>query len=179
MGTTGTCFRRKRKNHGAGPRASGLALVFGPQMQLRMYTDYALRALLYVGSHPGQPVPASTIAAAYGISLDHLAKATKALTRAGFLSSTRGVGGGVELAKPASEIRVGAVVRLFEEPTGLVDCKGERSEPCRIASVCRLRTALAAAEDAFFAELDAVTLEDLLGGRSQLVRLLGPSGRRT
>ena len=151
-----------------------------PSMQLRMYTDYALRALLYVGAHPGQPVPASTIAAAYEISLDHLAKATKALTRAGFLSSRRGGGGGVELAKPASDICIGAVVRLFEGPTGqLVDCEGERAAPCRIASACRLRAALAAAEAAFFAELDAVTLEDLLGSRSQLVRLLGPrSGHR-
>ena len=148
-------------------------------MQLRMATDYALRALLYVGAHPGQPVPASTIAAAYEISLDHLAKATKALTRAGFLSSRRGGGGGVELAKPASEICIGAVVRLFEGPTGqLVDCVGERAASCRIASACRLRAALASAEAAFFAELDAVTLEDLLGSRSQLVRLLGPRSVR-
>ncbi len=148
-------------------------------MQLRMYTDYALRALLYVGSHPGQPVPASTIAAAYEISLDHLAKATKALTRAGFLSSTRGSGGGVVLAKPASDICIGAVVRLFEGRTGqLVDCEGERVAPCRIASACRLRAALAAAEAAFFAELDAVTLEDLLGSRAQLVHLLGARSPR-
>ena len=149
-------------------------------MQLRMYTDYALRALLYVGAHPGGPVPASAIAAAYEISLDHLAKATKALTRAGFLSSRRGSGGGVELAMPASDISIGAVVRLFEAPTGqLVDCDGKHAVPCRIVSACRLRAALAAAEAAFFAELDAVTLDDLLGSRAQLVRLLGPrSGRR-
>ncbi len=57
-------------------------------MRLLLFTDYALRILLYVATHPRAPVPASTIAAAYGISADHVAKATKTLTRKGFLPVT-------------------------------------------------------------------------------------------
>ena len=94
-------------------------------MQLLRYTDYALRALLYVGAHPGRPVPAATIAKAYGISVDHVSKATKALTRARLLSARRGGGGGVELARPASQIQIGTVVRLFERGRGSVECLRE------------------------------------------------------
>ena len=141
-------------------------------MQLLMYTDYALRALIYVGTHPDEPVPASTIARAYDISIDHVAKATKALTRAGLLRATRGAGGGVELALPPSKIRIGEVIRQFEGERGIVECMGDPPGDCRIAPSCRLRGALKRAEDAFYAELDRYTLADMLANRPQLLRLL-------
>lgn len=137
-----------------------------------MLTDYALRALLYVATHPGELVPASAIATAYGISVDHVAKATKALTRAGLLRATRGLGGGVALAKPADEIALGAVVRLFERDRGPVECFRPGASPCRITPSCELRHALREAEDAFYATLDRYTLADVVANRTQLLRLL-------
>ena len=147
-------------------------------MQLLMYTDYALRALVYVGTHPARPVSAVTIAQAYQISTDHVAKATKALTREGLLHATRGAGGGVQLAKPASEIQIGTVVRLFEGNRGVVDCAGATARPCRIAASCRLRDAFAEAEEAFYEILDRYTLADVVHNRPQLVQLLR-GGRRS
>jgi Rrf2 family transcriptional regulator, nitric oxide-sensitive transcriptional repressor len=145
--------------------------IFGT-VQLLVYTDYALRVLLYVGAHEDAPVPASEIAGAYGISLDHVAKAAKALTRHGWLRATRGIGGGVQLAKPASEIRIGAVVRLFEQGRGPVECLREGGSPCKIEPACRLRRAFERAEQAFYRELDACSLADLLQNRPKLIRLL-------
>jgi Rrf2 family nitric oxide-sensitive transcriptional repressor len=141
-------------------------------MQLLTYTDYALRVLLYVGAHTDVPVASSSIASAYGISVDHVAKAAKALTRHGLLRATRGAGGGVQLARPASEIRLGEVVRLFEEERGLVDCMRDGGARCKIERACRLRGALQRAEDAFYRELDAYSLADLVDNGPQLVRLL-------
>lgn len=141
-------------------------------MQLTLYTDYALRVLIYLGTHPGEPIPASQIAHAYEISLDHVSKAAKTLTREGFLSATRGAHGGVELAKSPCEIRVGQVVRIFEGGRGLLECMGQPLPQCKLAPACRLKSALFRAEDAFFAELDAVTLEDIIDNKPQLVRLL-------
>jgi Rrf2 family transcriptional regulator, nitric oxide-sensitive transcriptional repressor len=141
-------------------------------MQLLRYTDYALRALLYVGAHPGAPVSAAAIAEAYGISIDHVAKATKALTRAGLLRATRGGGGGVQLAGPASKIRIGAVVRLFEQGRGAVECLADGGRSCKIEPSCRLRGAFKRAEEAFLAELDRYTLAEMIENRPQLVRLL-------
>lgn len=140
-------------------------------MQLRTYTDYALRALIYVATHDGMPVPASAIAKAYGISPDHIAKATKALTRAGYLRATRGVAGGVSLARPADQISVGDVVRLMEGDDPLIDCFAQDGA-CAIAPACQLRRALAQAREAFFAALDRTTLAEITHNRPQLVRLL-------
>lgn len=142
-------------------------------MQLLTYTDYALRVLLYVGARPGAPVPAATIAAAYGISVDHVAKAAKALTKHGLLRASRGAGGGVELAKAPSAIRVGEVVALFEQGRGPVACLREGSSgTCVIEPGCKLRRLFQRAEAAFYRELDAHTLEDLLDDAPRLLRLL-------
>jgi Rrf2 family nitric oxide-sensitive transcriptional repressor len=141
-------------------------------VQLLLYTDYALRVLIYVGTHPEAPVPAPAIAAAYGISVDHVAKAAKALTRHGLLRATRGVRGGVELAKSARDIRLGDVVRLFETARGPVECMRAEGAPCRIEPGCRLRRVFQRAEAAFYRELDGCTLEDLCENRGQVLRLL-------
>jgi Rrf2 family nitric oxide-sensitive transcriptional repressor len=141
-------------------------------MQLLRYTDYALRALIYLGAHPEETVSSATIAQAYGISEDHVAKATKALTRAGLLRATRGPGGGVALAVPPSKIRIGEVVRAFEAGRGVVACLGDQAPACRIAPACRLKGAMHRAQEAFFAELDRHTLADLVAEAPPLVRLL-------
>lgn len=142
-------------------------------MQLLVYTDYALRVLLYLGARPDTTVPAAAIAEAYGISVDHVAKAAKALTRHGLLRAVRGAGGGVQLAKPAASIRVGAVVRLFEDDRGPVECmRSSAPSQCAIAPACKLRHALQRAEAAFYRELDACTLADLVDNGPRLLRLL-------
>lgn len=142
-------------------------------MQLLLYTDYALRVLLYAGAHPGVPVSTPVIARAYGISNDHVAKAAKALTRHGILRATRGAGGGVQLARPPAEIGVGAVVRLFEQNRGPVVCLRDQGDrDCVIEPACVLRRAFERAEAAFYRELDGYTLADLLDNRPRLLRLL-------
>ncbi len=141
-------------------------------MQLLLYTDYALRVLIYAATHPGEPVAAATIAEAYGISADHVAKAAKALTRQGLLQATRGAAGGVRLAKPPHQIRIGDVVRFFEAGRGTVSCLQAGGPPCKIQPACRLRDAFARAGEAFYSELDAVTLADITASGAGIVRLL-------
>lgn len=144
-------------------------------VQILTYTDYALRILLYVGEHAGT-VPTATIAKAHDISVDHVAKAAKTLTRHGLLRATRGAGGGVELAKPAHEIVLGAVVRLFEDGRGPVMClRSQTAGRCAIAPACRLKHAFAAATAAFYRELDTYTLADLLTDGAMLIALSSPA----
>lgn len=149
-------------------------------MQVLTYTDYALRVLIYVGTHSEAPAPASAIARAYQISPDHVAKAAKALTRSGVLRAARGAGGGLTLARPAAEIRIGEIVRAFERGRGPVECFREGAPTCQIVSGCRLRGVFARAAEAFYEELDRHTLADLLAARAPLVRLLpGPAAAGT
>ena len=67
-------------------------------MQLTTHTDYALRLLIYLVSHPDRNVSTSEVSAAYGISLHHLTKVAKSLTKGGWLIAARGAGGGLQLA---------------------------------------------------------------------------------
>jgi Rrf2 family transcriptional regulator, nitric oxide-sensitive transcriptional repressor len=143
-------------------------------MQLTRFSDYALRALLYLGAQPDKVVSASTISASYGISTHHLVKVTKWLTQRGLVRAQRGKSGGVALAVSPGEIFVGPLLRETEPTVDLLDCFDEATAPCPITPVCRLRTALIGAREAFFRELDELSLADLLGNATDLLQILTP-----
>src|SRR5690606_26888783 len=103
-------------------------------------------------------------------------KVVHELGRGGFLSNVRGRGGGISLARPANEIRLDAVMRHMEPPTGPAACFDPDAPACAIAPACRLRGVLDEAMRAFHATLDRYTVADLVSGRREtLVRLLHPA----
>ena len=55
------------------------------------------------------------IAQKYGVSLHHLAKVLRDLTRAGIVESTRGVGGGYRFSGNAKRLTLMDVIELFED----------------------------------------------------------------
>lgn len=144
-------------------------------MHLTRYTDYALRILLYLATHPEETVSAQTIAEAYGISGHHVAKVAKQLVQEGLVEGYRGSGGGLRLAPKARQARVGDVVRKFEPDLDLVECF-RKDGACPIAPACKLATTLEAARRAFFAVLDGTTIENVASNAPRLVRLLARSG---
>jgi Rrf2 family transcriptional regulator, nitric oxide-sensitive transcriptional repressor len=136
-------------------------------MRLTRYTDYSLRVLMYVGASGDKVSTIAEIARAYGISRDHLMKVVQELGRAGYLHTARGRSGGLALARPASEIVVGDVVRQMEPDTDLVGCGS-----CVIAPACKLTHVLSEALESFMAVLDGYTVDDLLTRRGDMMRLL-------
>ncbi|MET3667672.1 Rrf2 family transcriptional regulator [Caulobacter sp. 1776] len=136
-------------------------------MRLTRYTDYAIRVLLHLAAHEDQTVSIQAIARAYGISKDHLMKVVQQLSKAGFVTAQRGRGGGLRLGRPASEIRIGDVVRETEDGFQLVDCGS-----CKVAPVCGLPRALNEATTAFLAVLDAQTLDKIVADQAAARRLL-------
>ena len=153
-----------------------LAYMFAAEeswiLRLTVYTDYSLRMLMYLAVHEGIRVTIAEIAAAYGISKAHSTKVAHQLGLAGFVGTTRGRGGGLGLARPAKEIRVGDVVRYTEPDMALVPCLGEEHGSCPIVPACGLRGALNEARQAFLAVLDRYTLDDLVQRRAELAELL-------
>ncbi len=132
-------------------------------MQLKRYSDYALRTLIYLGLHAGRRCTISEIAAAYGISENHLMKLAHHLGQRGFIRTLRGRNGGLELAIPPAEIGLGEVFRATEGDVHLVECfGGEAHNTCPIAGPCVLTNVLASALKAFLDVLDRHTLQDLL-----------------
>jgi Rrf2 family nitric oxide-sensitive transcriptional repressor len=141
-------------------------------MRLTTYTDYALRVLIYVGLK-AELVTISEISEAYGISRNHLTKIVHDLGSRGYLHTIRGKHGGIRLARPAPEIKVGELVRVLEEDMRLVECFEPVSpDGCRIEQACMLRHVLHGALEVFLQELDRYTLADLLMPDRSLARLL-------
>jgi Rrf2 family nitric oxide-sensitive transcriptional repressor len=135
-------------------------------MRLTGYTDYSLRVLMYLGARPDRLASVAEISRAYGISQNHLMKVVNGLGRLGYVASARGRTGGIRLAKPASQISVGQVVRETEDGFDLVDC-----QRCVVSSACGFSTVLDEALTAFMAVLDRYTLEDILQKRADIAAL--------
>ncbi|MTV37843.1 RrF2 family transcriptional regulator [Duganella radicis] len=133
-------------------------------MRLTLFTNCALRTLIFLARRRPHRSTVAEIAAHYGISRCHLSKVVYSLTKLGVIGSVRGRGGGIVLALPPQEIRVGAVVRASEPGFVMAGCFEEHAAGCRRSGDCRLQGALAQALDAYLAALDRVTLAELADG---------------
>jgi Rrf2 family nitric oxide-sensitive transcriptional repressor len=111
-----------------------------------------------------------TLARELAISRNHLHKIVQYLTEAGLVRTIRGPHGGVMLAQPASEIKVGEVIRNHEQDQPLVKCFDPDGGTCTLLPRCRLRGMLEAAKNLFYLHLDQYTLADCLAKPSLLAQ---------
>lgn len=145
--------------------------IGSPEMRLTRYTDYAMRVLLYLGARPDDLCSIAEIARAYGISQNHLMKVVSDLVHEGYLVSVRGRAGGIRLAREASSINVGQLIRHTEDDFDLVGCAD-----CIIAPACGLTSVLDEALSAFLGVLDRYTLADVLARKGSFLQLLKTTG---
>jgi Rrf2 family transcriptional regulator, nitric oxide-sensitive transcriptional repressor len=141
-------------------------------MNLTRFSDYSLRVLMYAAVQGDKPFSVQEVAAKFGLSRHHLAKVINRLVRLGHLKARRGRHGGVWLGQDPTAIRIGALVRLTENESPLVECFATEGNRCRLTPACRLKGSLAQALDAFYTSLDQQTLADLAGNRPALATLL-------
>lgn len=137
-------------------------------MRLTRHTDYALRILLQATAQPGVRLSIAAVAEAQQIARNHAMKVVNELANAGLLATARGRGGGFTLGRPASEITIGAVVRLTEP-----DLRAARCEECALAANCGLIPVLRRASLAFLKVLDQHTLADAAHDTRLAPALLG------
>ncbi len=145
-------------------------------MHLTLHTDYALRVLLYLNHFPARPIGTAEISRAFDISKHHLVRVVQTLALHNFVTATAGRTGGVTLAKPAAQIRLGDVVRACEPNLKIVECFELESNTCPIVSICGLKSPLREALQSFLKSLDAYTLADVANPQQQnrFVKLLNP-----
>jgi Rrf2 family transcriptional regulator, nitric oxide-sensitive transcriptional repressor len=141
-------------------------------MQLTLFTDYALRMLMYLAIAGDRLVPIAEIAEAFDSSTHYMLKVAQELARLGYIDAVRGRNGGVRLSVEPSRIGLGQLVRETEPPGGVLDCVGNAEAECVIVGSCRLRRVLREAQQAFHQVLDRHTLSDLLTQRNKLRQLL-------
>jgi Rrf2 family nitric oxide-sensitive transcriptional repressor len=130
-------------------------------MQLTRFSDLSLRLLLYLASR-GQShssvATARATAEIFNVPYTHLVKVVHRLSILGFVTTSKGKGGGLRLSRPAEEIRVGGVLRQTEPAGAIINCF---EPPCPLRRDCLLKTALDDAYEVFFRELDRYTLADV------------------
>jgi len=93
------------------------------------------------------------------VSRNHLVKVVHFMSQRGWVSTSRGKGGGLALAHPPGQYRLGDLVRELEQQGPLIDC---REPPCALDGACRLAGVLAQTLQAFYDALNGHTLADLV-----------------
>ena len=144
-------------------------------MRLTLYTDLSLRLLMFLAVRTKDLATIQDAAERYRVSRNHLMKVARQLGMAGFIETVRGRGGGLRLSRPASEIRIGDVVRTTEEDFRMVECFDPDTNTCPLISICRLRGALGEALGAYLAVLDKYTLADLAAEGREIRQILALS----
>lgn len=90
--------------------------------------EYALRAMVALGSHRGRPMTTQQIAERTGVPPGYLSKVLQAMARAGLVEGHRGLGGGFAPARPMAEVTVLEVIQAVDPPHRVDHCPVARPE---------------------------------------------------
>ncbi len=148
-------------------------------MRLTTRTNLAIRVLMYCAVNDGQLSRSAEIAKACNSSANHLAQVVHHLHAHGFVHAARGRLGGVRLARSARTINIGEVFRIFESDVPFTECFALETNTCPLVTACRLRNAIRRGLDAFYREMELVTLEDLVKGNYQLEEIFAVTDTAT
>lgn len=127
---------------------------------------YGLKAMVHLaGAEPGRPVQVGEIAETNDIPKKFLDAILGELRNAGLVHTRAGRGGGIMLARPASEIRVGHIVRILDGPLAPIPCASktayQRCHDCRDETRCSVRLMMLEVRNAISAVLDDRTLAEM------------------
>ena len=127
---------------------------------------YALKALINIARAGAGPQGVASIAEQENIPRKFLETIMGDLRRASLVTSTRGYGGGYQLARPADLITFADVLRATDGPIAMVPCVSrnfyERCEDCDDEATCALRRTFSEVRDAVNAVLENRTLAEAL-----------------
>lgn len=130
-------------------------------MRLTKGTDLALRVAMRLAVLDEASAPTTReVADAVAVPYSHAAKVVTRLRHLGVVEARRGRGGGLALTSAGRAGSLGWLVRELEGVGDVVGC--EDDPPCPLRAACRLRAALRTAQDAFYATLDPLTIDDLV-----------------
>lgn len=140
-------------------------------MQLTQFTDYSLRALIYITLRK-ESCTIKDITEAYDLSNNHMVKIIHNLAKLGLIKTIRGKNGGIIMASQPETINLGRLITELEPHFDLVPCFNKEKANCCIAPVCTLKGVLHEAQAAFMKVLERYTLADILHNQNELSALL-------
>src|SRR5580692_11306642 len=143
-------------------------------LRISKLTDYATVVLAALAEQPQQLRTAAALAGRTRIAAPTVSKLLKQLHRAGLLTSTRGLHGGYQLARPPAQITVAAILDALEGPVALTDCSSGGHAQCGIEHNCRVAPVWQRLNVVIRRALSDVTLAELAGLDSMQPRLPSP-----
>jgi Rrf2 family protein len=128
-------------------------------MRLTKQTGHAIRILIDCTLAGDQLVKVADVSERLGVTKQNVFKIVHILSHAGFLTAVRGPNGGVRLAKPATSIRIGDVVRAIEVTR--VQVEGGKAKQSSEVDPGNINAMFDDALTAFISVLDQHTLAEL------------------
>ncbi len=130
---------------------------------------YGLKAMVYIAKNSKDGcVSLKSISIEEGISENYLEQLIAQLKKHDLLKSIRGAYGGYVLARDASEISVGEILRALEGSLAPVDCVddsiGEKISTCgtNCGSCCATKQVWEKIDESISNTVDAISLESLI-----------------
>ena len=133
-------------------------------MRLNKSTGHAIRILIECARAKGELVKVADLSTTLDLTMQNVFKIVHILSRNGLISAARGRNGGVGLARPPEQIRMGDIVRAMESTDIEVDVETPLNRSSRV-DVSGVNRVLDDALEAFVAVLDQHTLADMAGQR--------------
>ena len=131
-------------------------------MRLSTKGQYAVRAIVTLSCHEsGNPVTLKAISEEEGISLSYLEQLFVKLRRGDIVKSVRGPGGGYILSKSASDISVGQVIAVVEEPLNPVVCLDDDPGGCVRTNKCITQRVWMGLAEKIAEFLNSISIADL------------------
>ncbi len=98
---------------------------------------YAIRVIVDIANNSkGEFIPLKDIAKRQGISQKYMESIMTLLSKNNFVEAVHGKGGGYRLNRPASEYKIGDILRLTEGTLAPVSCLEEGAPPCERKDSC-------------------------------------------
>jgi Rrf2 family protein len=136
-------------------------------MEITRQADYAIRSMIHLAGLPlDGRVATASISEAEGIPLPFLTKVISRLATAGLVTTSRGMGGGVSLARAPEEVTLLQVVEAVDGPILLNHCL-LRAGACERELYCAAHEVWGEIQARFVQELNSVTMHQLAERQAQ------------
>ena len=124
-------------------------------------TDYAVRALCCIAEQKQEVISADQLVKSLKMPRPFLRKILQTLNKEGLLNSSKGKGGGFTLAVSPGEITLTDVMKIFQGPVRLNECKFKKSN-CPYITNCLLKNKIDEIEKEVIVKLKAITMASII-----------------
>jgi len=132
-------------------------------MKISTKGRYALRIMLDLAqNHTGDFIPLRDVAERQDITVKYMEQIISVLSKAGYLKSSRGNGGGYRLARSPKNYRIGDILRTMEGNLAVIACLEDSPNECPRSNDCTTLPFWQGLNRVIEEYIDSMTLEDLM-----------------